>query len=129
MKDGKICVGIIGLGYIGKLHTEAFMRYPQEVIVLTAADANAETRSAFQQKFDVPLIYEDYRDLLKVEELDARSKNAISNNRGLASDQPPRRNLYPGRCRTCFSVGGKDIRPKATSEASQMDDRPGLFEI
>jgi len=73
MKDGKYCVGIVGLGFIGKVHAIAYASIRNEVQILAAADYVPQSRENIQKEFNIPHVFEDYRTLLELEELDAIS--------------------------------------------------------
>jgi predicted dehydrogenase len=73
MKDGKLCIGIVGLGYIGQLHAEAYAQLGDKLQILGIAESNAAVREKTRQTFGVPHAFADYQELLKLEELDVVS--------------------------------------------------------
>ncbi len=62
-------VGIIGCGGRGKNHAQGYMACPGAEIT-ACADPAGEARWAFQEEFDVPRTYKNYRDMLESEQLD-----------------------------------------------------------
>ncbi|NLJ95443.1 MAG: inositol 2-dehydrogenase [Clostridiaceae bacterium] len=67
----KFKFGIIGTGRIGKFHIENLMRYIPDVDVYAAADVMIDASSEWLEEQGIKHIYQDYTDLLKLEDLDA----------------------------------------------------------
>lgn len=67
-------IGIIGAGGIGQgQHMPAYARLSDKVRILAVADVSEETAKQAAQKFNVPDVYPDYRDLLAREDIHAVS--------------------------------------------------------
>ena len=67
-----IKVAIIGTGSISALHTESYLQNDSSE-VLAVCDVNSERAKDYAEKYGISLVYDDYRELLKNEELDAVS--------------------------------------------------------
>ena len=67
----KFKMGIIGTGRIGRLHIENLMRYIPEIEVYAAADVMIENARAWLEEQRIEHIYQNYRELLALEEVDA----------------------------------------------------------
>ncbi len=65
----RVKVGIIGAGFIGQMHAEAFERVPNAEVVAIASP-NAERGQALAGRFGIPRHLTDYRDLLAIADLD-----------------------------------------------------------
>jgi predicted dehydrogenase len=63
-------IGIIGVGLIGKMHLEEYAQIPG-VEVIAVCDINEAEARRVAEKFDVPHVYTDFRELLKRDDLDA----------------------------------------------------------
>jgi len=74
-KDGKIGIGIIGFGGIAKgAHAPGYRRIPDQCEILAAADILPERLDeAKGEKWNIPLVFEDYKKLLEMPEIDAVS--------------------------------------------------------
>jgi len=68
---GPVGVGVIGLS-IGRAHLRGYAKSPAARI-LAVCDTNAERAQAVAQEFGAPNVFTDYRELLKLEGLDAVS--------------------------------------------------------
>jgi predicted dehydrogenase len=66
----KIRVGIIGVGLIGKTHLDNYAEIPG-VEVVAAADVNEVELKNVAEKYKIPHIYTDFREMLKRDDLDA----------------------------------------------------------
>lgn len=64
-------VGIIGAGGIALSHYNGYVAGGAEVLAL--ADVNPAALEARQRKWNIPLVFSDYHDLLKLEEIEAVS--------------------------------------------------------
>lgn len=67
-----IRVAVIGVGRMGKIHIENFSKI-SNVKVVACADKNIEHAREIAEKFGIPAVYSDYREMLKKEKLDAVS--------------------------------------------------------
>ncbi len=68
----RLRVGVIGTGGISQVHLEAYAAHP-EVEIAALCDINEERVRGCGQKFDVSRLFTDYRDMLRMEDLDAVS--------------------------------------------------------
>ncbi|MCS7069989.1 MAG: inositol 2-dehydrogenase [Anaerolinea sp.] len=64
-------VGVIGAGRIGKLHAENLAYRIPETQVVAIADINAGAASAVAHKLNIPHVFDDYRAVLGLSEIDA----------------------------------------------------------
>jgi len=76
-------VGVIGVGIMGKQHIEAYLARGNDVLAI--ADINEETLKAASKRYGIERTFTDYRELLRVSEIDAVSVctppfNACRNN-------------------------------------------------
>lgn len=69
-KDGKVRVGIIGTGQIGKSHIRKH-REMSEVEIVAVADVREEEARRVAGEHGVPMVFTDYREMLKLEEIDS----------------------------------------------------------
>lgn len=67
-----INVGIIGAGGISECHTEGYKKL-DNVKVIAVCDINEERAKKYAKKYDIPYIFTDYEEMLKMNELDAVS--------------------------------------------------------
>jgi len=74
----KIRVGIIGTGSISQLHVESYKKL-EDVEVIAACDVNAERVRKYAQKYGIPNVFTDYKELLKMKEIDAVSVTTWNN--------------------------------------------------
>ena len=65
-----IRVGIVGAGNMANAHAEAF-RFVPDAEVVAAASLDGEQGRAFARRYGVPNVFVDYRELLRLPELDA----------------------------------------------------------
>jgi predicted dehydrogenase len=65
-----IRIGIVGSGFVANLHAEAFAHVPDAEVVAVASPRNAR---AFAAARGIPNAFADYRELLKLADLDAVS--------------------------------------------------------
>lgn len=70
--ESKLRVGIIGVGFIGKVHLEAFAAVPDAEVV-AICDIRPERLEEMAAEFDIPDSYDDYEDLLARKDIDAVS--------------------------------------------------------
>jgi predicted dehydrogenase len=63
-------IGIIGVGQIGKMHLDKYADIENAVIV-AVCDVNEQEARLVSQKYNVPYVYTDYRELLKRDDIDA----------------------------------------------------------
>jgi predicted dehydrogenase len=66
----KIGVGLIGGGFIGKVHAEALRRLGY-VEVVAIAEANRKMAEEKAEELSIPKAYSDYRDILKDKDVDS----------------------------------------------------------
>ncbi len=62
-------VGVIGVGGVSSLHTDAYMALPQTELV-AAADVSEAALARFTNKYGITNVYTDYRSMLESENLD-----------------------------------------------------------
>jgi predicted dehydrogenase len=74
-KDGKIAIGIIGFGGIAKgAHAPGYQKLPDWCEIVAAADIEPERlKEAQSEKWNVPNVFEDYKKMLEMPEIDAVS--------------------------------------------------------
>jgi predicted dehydrogenase len=65
----RIKVGIVGAGFIGRMHAEALARVPNAEVVAVASP-NADKGRAMAAEFGISRHVADYRDMLALDELD-----------------------------------------------------------
>lgn len=80
----KLKVAIIGTGSISSLHTAAYKRLPN-VDIIAVCDLNRERAEEYAKKYDVPNVFTDYNEMLKLEEIDAVSVTTWNNGHAPAS--------------------------------------------
>lgn len=74
MAAKKLGIGIIGSGGIAQnAHMPGYAAVPDLCEIVAVADSNPETARAAAEKFNVPHVFEDYRELLAMPEIDAVS--------------------------------------------------------
>ena len=66
--NGKIKIGIIGVGQIGKAHLNRYKEIPDAEIV-AIADINDEEAKSVAHQFNIPNIYHDYKNLIAREDI------------------------------------------------------------
>ena len=65
----KVKVGLIGTGFIGDIHAAAFEMVPDAELVAVASPPPGEAKKFAEQR-GIPKAFEDYRDLLALDEID-----------------------------------------------------------
>jgi predicted dehydrogenase len=65
-----IKVGLIGSGFIADIHAHAFKNHVQNAEVVAVASPSPGTAAAFATERGIPNAFEDYRDLLAMDEID-----------------------------------------------------------
>ncbi|NLI01587.1 MAG: Gfo/Idh/MocA family oxidoreductase [Chthonomonadales bacterium] len=74
MAKKKLGIGIIGSGGIAQnAHMPGYAAVPDLCEIVAVADVNPETAKAAAQKFNVKHVFEDYKKLLEMDEVDAVS--------------------------------------------------------
>lgn len=68
----QVKVGIIGCGMISGMHLRAFKSLP-DVEVVACADVDIERARQRASEFDIPHVFKDYKELLRMDEIDAVS--------------------------------------------------------
>ena len=71
MKNGKVSLGLIGAGRAGMIHARNFRAAVPNAALTAVADPCRENVQAALQELEIEKGYEDYRELLKDEEIDA----------------------------------------------------------
>ena len=69
-KRRKVRIGIIGVGQIGKFHLSNYETMP-DVEVVAAADINETELKTVAERYKIPNIYTDFRELLKRDDIEA----------------------------------------------------------
>jgi predicted dehydrogenase len=67
----KIGVGIVGTGFIAKVHLDSIRQFPDLADVVAVADIDEEKGKAFQQAFSVPRFYKSHLDMLDDKDVQA----------------------------------------------------------
>lgn len=67
----KIKAGVIGTGIIGKAHVNGYMNMKDDVEVVAVADINLEEAKRVAEANNIPYVFSDYKELLKIDELDS----------------------------------------------------------
>lgn len=67
--SGKLKVGVIGTGIVGKSHVRSYQGMANDVEVVAVADLNLEEARRVAQETGIPHAFSDYRDLLNLEEI------------------------------------------------------------
>ena len=62
-------VGVIGVGGVSRLHTDAYMALPN-IELVAAADVSEEALAGFTKKYEITNVYKNYRSMLEQEKLD-----------------------------------------------------------
>lgn len=70
MKGKKYCVGFIGFGGIARACHLPGWKKLDDVEVLAVADPSEQAKKSAKEEFGIPLIFDDYKKLLEVEEID-----------------------------------------------------------
>lgn len=64
-------IGVVGAGRIGKLHVSNLMMRVSNATVVAVTDVVAESAKELAQKFGIPKVYGDYKELVNDPEIDA----------------------------------------------------------
>ncbi len=64
-------IGVVGAGRIGKLHVNNLMTRVSNATVVAVTDVVAESAKELAQKFNIPKVYGDYKELVNDPEIDA----------------------------------------------------------
>ncbi|MBI4280513.1 MAG: Gfo/Idh/MocA family oxidoreductase [Armatimonadetes bacterium] len=75
MKDGKVGIGVIGTGFGRVVQIPGFLASPHAKVVAVCS-GRKEKAEQVAREFDIPYAFTDYRDLVKVEEVDLVSVTA-----------------------------------------------------
>ena len=67
----KLKVGIIGTGIIGKSHVRGYQSMLNDVEIVAVADIDESEAQQVAQEYDIPHVFSDYCDLLKIDEIDS----------------------------------------------------------
>lgn len=68
----KIKIGVVGTGSISEMHLSSYHHNP-DAVLHAVCDLNAERAQAKADKYNIPNVYTDYRELLNNSEIDAIS--------------------------------------------------------
>src|SRR6266478_4994488 len=71
MADRKLGVAVFGVGRIGKVHLESLVNRIPEAELITLADVGASALANVAARFGIGRRFADYRDALKLPEVDA----------------------------------------------------------
>ena len=69
--SGKLKVGIIGTGIIGKGHISGYQSMSNDVDIVAIADINEAEAQHVAQENGISHVFSDYHDLLKIDEIDS----------------------------------------------------------
>ena len=64
MKNGKLQVALIGCGMIGHSHAEAIVQDGRAEIAAVVYGSNRKAAEAFAEKYNIPYITNDYREVI-----------------------------------------------------------------
>lgn len=67
--SGKLKVGVIGTGIIGKSHVRSYQGMANDVEIVAVADLNVDEARRVAQEAGIPHAFSDYHDLLNIEEI------------------------------------------------------------
>jgi predicted dehydrogenase len=65
MPNGKVKAGIIGSGFEADIHAASFAIMPEEAEIVAVASPTPGNAAALAQKYGIPRVFLDYRDLLR----------------------------------------------------------------
>lgn len=68
---GKLKVGVIGTGIIGKSHVRGYAGMSDDVEIVGVADLDEQEAKKVAAEHNISNVFTDYRDLLKIDELDS----------------------------------------------------------
>lgn len=74
----KVRVGIIGAGGISELHTQGYQKL-ENVELVAVCDLDEEKARNYANKYNIPHVFTDYNEMLKMKELDAVSVTTWNN--------------------------------------------------
>lgn len=77
----KIKVGIIGTGSISNFHTTSYQTL-DNVEIVAVCDINKERAEEYSKKYNIPNVFTDYNEMLKMKEIDAVSVTTWNNGHG-----------------------------------------------
>ncbi|MCM8773104.1 MAG: Gfo/Idh/MocA family oxidoreductase [Candidatus Omnitrophica bacterium] len=70
MKNGKYLVGFIGFGGIARMtHYPGWKKIP-DVEVIAISDPSEQVRNIAKNEFGIKYVFDDYKEMLKIEEID-----------------------------------------------------------
>lgn len=67
----KLKVGVIGTGIIGKSHVRGYVGMSNDVEIVAVADVDRQEAERVAKENNIPNVFTDYRDLLKIAEIDS----------------------------------------------------------
>ncbi len=68
---GKIGVGIVGARFAADLHANAYEHFREKIDLVAVCSKTKESAEAFAQKFKIPHVYTDYRQMLERKDIRA----------------------------------------------------------
>jgi predicted dehydrogenase len=68
---GKVRIGIIGVGQIGKHHLDAYKKHVPDAEIVAIADINEAEARRVSEVYGIPSVYTDFRELLKRDDIEA----------------------------------------------------------
>ena len=71
--DRKLRVGIVGTGGISQYHMMGYQALPDTVEVVACCDIDGEKAKKYAEKYGIPAVYTDCREMYQKENLDAIS--------------------------------------------------------
>lgn len=71
--NSKIKIGIIGTGNISNMHMKGYINQPDDVEVIACCDTNLERAKEYAEKYGIEHVFQDYNEMLKMNEIDAVS--------------------------------------------------------
>ncbi len=69
-KQGKVKVGIIGSRFEGEIHAASFQIMPEEAEVVAVASPTPGNAASLAERFEIPRVFTDYREMLKEEDIE-----------------------------------------------------------
>lgn len=69
----KTRVAIIGTGNISHYHMDGYLQMPDKVELVACCDIDLEKAKAYAERYHIPHVYADYREMLAKEKIDALS--------------------------------------------------------
>lgn len=70
MKNGKYCIGIVGAGGIATATHIPGWKKLKNVEIMAVADPSEKARNRVKKELNIPMVFSDYKELVKIEEID-----------------------------------------------------------